>query len=78
MSGINQMNKFKNFISIFVFFVLMTLVVNAQTENKNFTGSWSLNRTKTNIKDLPKELKNYRLVVNQADNKINIKNFIDG
>lgn len=72
------MNYLKKGILILLSVLLITAIGQAQTADKGFTGVWTLNKTKTNLKDLPREFKGYQMVINQTDNKISIKNLIEG
>lgn len=72
------MNNLKKICIITAFVLCLTILNNAQTENKMFVGDWTLNKTKTSVKDLPIELKNYKLLIDQFDEKINVKHYIDG
>ena len=60
-------------------FLSATVTISAQTPSATaFAGTWTLDQNKTKMQDLPREFNNYRLVIAQAENKIGIKNNIDG
>lgn len=43
-----------------------------------FAGTWQLDKSKTKIQDLPRQLKDYKLIIAQSENQIGIKNLVDG
>lgn len=52
--------------------------VKAQTSAAAFTGAWVLDKEKTSIKDFPKQLQNYRMVVAESENLLNVKSQVEG
>ena len=66
-------------------FLLISLSALIETEAQSppsaapFTGTWILDREKTNTsKDFPRKLKNYKIIVAESDNILNVKSEIDG
>ncbi|HEY0099238.1 MAG TPA: hypothetical protein VGB76_09810 [Pyrinomonadaceae bacterium] len=52
--------------------------VKAQSKASAFLGAWVLDKEKTSAKDFPKKLQNYRMVVAESENLLNVKNQVEG
>jgi hypothetical protein len=50
----------------------------AQPSAAAFTGAWELDKEKTPAKDFPKKLQNYRMLVAESENLLNVKNQVEG
>lgn len=63
-----------------MFAVLVFCVADAaaQATADKFVGTWTLDKTKTKMQDLPPKLKNYTLVLAVNEKQINVKNQSEG
>jgi hypothetical protein len=61
-----------------VVFFVPVLAVKGQTSAAAFTGAWVLDREKTSSKDFPKKLQNYRMIVGESENLLNVKSQVEG
>lgn len=72
----------QRFCFSFVFtlvFLLTVVATQAQTQLSSFTGTWILDKNKTNTsKDFPIKLKNYGMVVSGTENSLNVKSMVEG
>lgn len=72
------MKIYKNYITVVLILLILAISSFAQSKTNAFEGKWELNKTKTDIKNLPITFKNYKLFVAQSDTQIGIKNFVEG
>lgn len=61
-----------------VVFLASAVGVKAQSSAAAFTGTWVLDREKTSIKDFPQKLRNYRMVIAESENLLNVKSQVEG
>jgi hypothetical protein len=59
-------------------FLTPSVGVKAQSKASAFLGAWVLDKEKTSAKDFPKKLQNYRMVVAESENLLNVKNQVEG
>lgn len=59
-------------------FLASAAAVKAQTGAEAFIGAWVLDREKTSVKDFPQKLQNYRMVIAESENLLNVKSQVDG
>lgn len=72
------MKHIKKMLTLTAFILCISAITKAQTDFSGLNGNWHLDKTKTNIKDLPRELKNYKMVIVHSEKKLFIKNYIEG
>lgn len=64
---------------IFAALFLMPLGgVKAQTTASAFTGAWVLDKQKTSAKDFPEKLQNYKMVIAESENMLNVRSQVEG
>lgn len=61
-----------------VVFLASVAGVKAQSSASAFTGTWVLDKEKTSSKDFPKKMQNYRMVVAESENLLNVKSQVEG
>jgi hypothetical protein len=60
-------------------FILSGVIgIKAQSQVTAFIGNWTLDKEKTNAKDLPQKMKDYRMSVNESENVLIVKSQVDG
>lgn len=67
------MKKFCFRVAFALVFLLPVMGVQAQSKVSAFTGGWVLDREKTSGKDLPPQLRNYKMLVGESENLLNVK-----
>lgn len=72
------MKNIKNLLILITIIVSVSTITKAQDAAVGLTGNWTLDKSKTNIKDLPRELKDYKMIINHSEKKLLIKNIIEG
>jgi hypothetical protein len=65
-------------IGLVIIFLSAVIGINAQLTASKFTGTWTLDKEKTNIKDLPQKLKNYTMTVSGNEDILGVKSEVDG
>lgn len=68
------------FSVIFVLaFLVAPVIIKAQAQASAFTGPWVLDREKTGTnKNFPEKLKNYKMLVGESENLLNVKARVEG
>lgn len=61
-----------------VVFLVPFVCVKAQANASGFTGAWVLDKEKTSPKDFPKKMQNYKMIVAESDNLLNVKSQVEG